>query len=298
MFEFLKNEWGMFLEELGAFKTSFKKMFGMEENPLMLMESTIKDDENIKFEFATKDNEVSGIEEIKDEPITYTFDDIDHKLSAYFGENIDDVRQNLSGDKTQHEVLREYAKYFKPYSNNYNMCNSAFKKYYDDKCLEIASGTIPVEQIRIFQNNMDIFTAGQEIFGENEQFIDSRVVDIFERIDSDNISKVTNILYHNDDQEVNIQGERLLAEVVSYMVDNKIKLDNDNNILQPIKLVLEDKLNQTNINLRIDDNWDDNYQQLLSDYRKYGCALDRISQYERELKVSTYEETLNNLCQV
>ena len=297
MFEFLKNEWGMFLEELGAFKTSFKKMFGMEENPLMLMESTIKDDENIKFEFAN-DNEVSGIEEIKDEPITYTFDDIDHKLSAYFGENIDDVRQNLSGDKTQHEVLREYAKYFKPYSNNYNMCNSAFKKYYDDKCLEIASGTIPVEQIRIFQNNMDIFTAGQEIFGENEQFIDSRVVDIFEKMDSESISKVTNILYHADDGEVNIQGERLLAEVVSYMVDNKIKMDKENNMLEPVKLVLEDKLNQTNVNLRIDDNWDENYQQLLSDYRKYGCALDRISQYERELKVNAYEETLNNLCQV
>lgn len=292
MFEFFKNEWEMFLGEMDSFKNTLKNLFGGNENPLMLMETNIAEEavEDQKFE-------LEQIEEVKEE-VKYVFDDVDHKLSAYFGENIEDVRQNISGDKTQHEVLREYATYFKPYSSNYNMCNCAFKKYYDDKCLEIASGTIPVEQIRIFQNNMDIFTAGQEMFGENEQFIDSRVVDVFEKLDTETINKVTNILNHSSDEEVNVQGERLFAEVVSYMVDNKIRMNKENNILEPVKMVLEEKLSETNTSLRVDDNWDENYQQLLSDYRKYGCALDRIEQYERELKVNEYEETLNNLCQI
>lgn len=299
MLEFFKNEWSMFMGELDSFKNAVKNLFGKSENPLMLMETNLTQKTSEKQNQTVETMNEALFEDVeKQEEVKYIFDDIDHKLSAYFGESIEEVRQNMSGDKTQHEVLREYATYFKPYSSNYNMCNCAFKKYYDDKCLEIASGTIPVEQIRIFQNNMDIFTAGQEIFGENEQFIDSRVVDVFERLDTETINKVTNILNHNSEEEVNIQGERLFAEVVSYMVDNKIKIGKDNNILEPVKMVLEEKLNETNTLLRIDDNWDENYQQLLSDYRKYGCALDRIEQYEREIKVNEYEETLNSLCQI
>ncbi len=279
MLEFLKNEWEMFLEEIDAFTSSFSRLFKGKENPLMLAASA---------------EEQQPVEELSQTEV-YKQDEIDNKLSAYFGENVDDIRQNISGDKTQHEVLREYAQYFKPYGNNYNMCNTAFKKYYDDKCLEIASGTIPVEQIRIFQNNMDIFTAGQEIFGENEQFIDSRAIEIFEKLDADKISEVTNILHHADENAINIKGERLLAEIVSYMVDNKIRYAKDSDILDPVKQVLEDKLHETNTSLRMNENWDEEYQQLLSNCRKYGHALDRIAQYEREIKTSELEQNLVNM---
>ena len=148
---------------------------------------------------------------------TYQLDGIDHKVTAYFGENIDELRVNMSGEKTQHEVLREYAQYFKPYTEAQDMCNSAFRKYYDRHALKIATEELPIEQARIIQNNVDLFIKGQEVFGENGQFIDSRVDTIFERIGIDQVNKVVGILHDNTEEGVNLQGERLFAEVITYM---------------------------------------------------------------------------------
>ena len=226
---------------------------------------------------------------------SYQLDGIDHKVTAYFGENIDELRVNMSGDKTQHEVLREYAQYFKPYSEAQDMCNSAFRKYYDRHALKIATEELPVQQARIIQNNVDLFIKGQEVFGENGQFIDSRVDTIFDRMGIDQVNKVVGILHDNTDDEVNVQGERLFAEVVTYMVDNGIKIEKDADVLEPIKSVLEEKLDDVHNNLKNHEDWNEEYQSLLSQERKYLYALNRIEQYETEQRISEFEEKLNDI---
>ena len=225
----------------------------------------------------------------------YQLDGIDHKVTAYFGENIDELRVNMSGDKTQHEVLREYAQYFKPYAESQDMCNTAFRKYYDRHALKIATEELPIEQARIIQNNVDLFIKGQEVFGENGQFIDSRVDTIFDKIGIDQVNKVVNILHDNTDEGVNVQGERLFAEIVTYMVDNGIKVEKDSNILEPIKSVLEEKLDDVHNNLKNHEDWNEEYQSLLSQERKYLYALNRIEQYETEQRISEFEEKLNDI---
>jgi hypothetical protein len=275
MLEFWKNEWELFLEDLASVKETVKRIFGVKENLLML-DVAVKPEENVQ--------------EVQ-EPV-YENDAIDHKVTAYFGEDIDAVRQNISGDKTQHEVLREYAQYFKPYVASHEMCNSAFRKYYDRHALEIATSDIPVEQLRIVQNNVDIFIGGQEVFGENGQFIDSRVDTIFKKVGAEQVNKMVNILHDNTDDSINIQGERLFAESIHYMVDNGIKIDKDGDLIKPIKTVLEDKLNNVHTNLRNHEDWNDEYQKLLSDERKYLYALNRIEQFETEQKISEFEAKL------
>lgn len=278
MFEFWKNEWELFLEDLNSIKNVVKRMFGARENLLML-DTAVKQDEAI----------------VEEEKQVYENDAVDHKVTAYFGEDIEAVRQNTSGDKTQHEVLREYARYFKPYVQSHEMCNNAFRKYYDRHALEIATNEITVEQLRIVQNNVDIFIGGQEVFGDNGQFIDSRVDSIFQKVGSDQINRMVNILHDNADDSINFQGERLFAEAVHYMVDNGIKIEKDGNLIEPMKTVLEDKLNDVHSNLRNHEDWNDEYQQLLSDERKYLYALNRIEQFETEQKISEFEAKLNDI---
>lgn len=278
MLEFWKNEWDLFLSDLASVKDVIKRMFGVKDNLLML---------NV----ATEEKEVV---ESAVEP-SYENDAVDHKVTAYFGEDIGTVRQNTSGDKTQHEVLREYAQYFKPYVASHEMCNNAFRKYYDRHALDIATNSIPVEQLRIVQNNVDIFIGGQEVFGDNGQFIDSRVDTIFQKVGETQINKMVNILHDNTDDSVNAQGERLFAEAVHYMVDNGIKIDKDGDLIKPIKTVLEDKLNNVHTNLRNHEDWNEEYQKLLSDERKYLYALNRIEQFETEQKISEFEAKLSDI---
>ena len=205
------------------------------------------------------------------------------------------MRQSVSGEKTQHEVLREYAQFFKPYNEAQEMCNSAFRKYYDRHALKIATEELPVAQARIIQNNVDLFIKGQEVFGDNGQFIDSRVDSIFEKVGVDEIEKAVDILHDNAEQGgVNVQGERLMAEVMTYMVDNGIKVDKNKNIMEPVKLVLEEKLNDVHTDLRNHDDWNDEYQALLSQERKYLYALNRIEQYETEQRISEFEQKIND----
>lgn len=283
MIDFWKNEWKLFLEDLGSFKNLFSKVFGPKDEYLMLESAVIEENEEKKVEV---ENEVST---------TYNPDGVDHKVIAYFGENVDELRQNISGDKTQHEVLREYAQFFKPYTEAQEMCNSAFRKYYDRHALKIATSELPIEQARIIQNNVDLFIKGQEVFGDNGQFIDSRVDTIFEKIGSDEVNKMVGILHDSNDSGVNMQGERLFAEIVSYMVDNGIKLGKTISIIEPSKLVLEEKLNEVHASLRNHEDWNDEYQALLSQERKYLYALNRIEQFETEQRINEFEQKINNI---
>lgn len=331
MLEFWKNEWKLFLEDIDSVKNVFARIFGRKEDYLMLKSGTQEDGEVLPKEEAVQaspvqvdekvpetkleespvigeslaqsfaqDNDIISeasaqeIEENSTEPV-YKLDSIDHKVTAYFGEDIDELRLNMSGDKTQYEVLREYAKYFKPYTEEQEMCNSAFRKYYDRHALKIATEELPIEQARIIQNNVDLFIKGQEVFGENGQFIDSRVDTIFDKMGIDKVNKVVNILHDNTDDGVNVQGERLFAEVITYMVDNGIKVEKDSDVLEPFKSVLEDKLDNVHNELKSHDDWNEEYQSLLSQERKYLYALNRIEQYETEQRISEFEEKLSDI---
>lgn len=281
MFEFWKNEWKLFLEDLHSVKNVFSKVFGRKQDYLLL-DSAQNEENDVSNEAAEQTN-------------AYVPDAIDHKVTAYFGENLDELRQNMSGDKTQHEVLREYAQFFKPYTESQEMCNSAFRKYYDRHALKIATEELPIEQARIVQNNVDLFIKGQEVFGENGQFIDSRVDTIFDKVGIDRVNKMVNILHDNTEGGVNTQGERLFAEVVTYMVDNGIKVEKDKSLIEPVKEVLEDKLNEVHTSLRSHEDWNDEYQALLSQERKYLYALNRIEQYETEQRINEFEQKINDL---
>lgn len=280
MFEFWKNEWQLFLEDIDSIKGFFGKVFTPKNKYLMLQSASTNSQ--------TENNEEEKVEE-------YVPDAVDHKVSAYFGEDIDTIRNNMSGDKTQHEVLRSYAQYFKPYTVEADMCNGAFKKYYDRHALKIATSELPIEQARIIQNNVDLFIKGQEVFGENNQFIDSRVDSIFEKAGIDQVEKVVNILHDNNGEAVNAQGERLFAEIVNYMVDNGIKIEKDGSLLEPVKQSLEEKLDEVHSELKSHDNWNDEYQSLISQERKYLYALNRIEQYETEQRIAEFEQKLSNI---
>ena len=256
MLEFWKNEWKLFIEDIHSVKNTFSKIFGGKKDYLLLE--------------AANEEVVEEVEKV------YQLDAVDHKVTAYFGEDINELRQNISGDKTQHEVLREYAQYFKPYAEAQEMCNSAFRKYYDRHALKIATEELPVAQARIVQNNVDLFIKGQEVFGENGQFIDSRVDSIFDKVGIEKVNKLVDILHDNSDGEINTQGERLFAEIATYMVDNGIKVEKNKPLIDPVKLVLEEKLNDVHSNLRNHEDWNEEYQALLSQERKYLYALNRI----------------------
>ncbi len=285
MKDFWKNEWKLFLEDLNSIKNMFLKIFGGKKDYLMLDSASTTEE--------VPQNDM--LEETITPTVQYEPDAIDHKVTAYFGENLDELRQNVAGEKTQHQVLREYAQFFKPYNESQEMCNSAFRKYYDRHALKIATEELPIAQARIIQNNVDLFIKGQEVFGENGQFIDSRVDSIFEKVGIKEVEKAVNILHDNAEEGgVNTQGERLMAEVLTYMVDNGIKVDKTTDLMQPVKLVLEEKLNDVHTDLRNHDDWNDEYQALLSQERKYLYALNRIEQYETEQRISEFEQKISD----
>lgn len=286
MLEFWKNEWKLFLEDMSSFKNAFVRIFGGKQDYLMLQEGVTEQE---------AETVTTGIQQAEPVVPAYEPDGIDHKVTAYFGENVEELRQNVSGEKTQHDVLREYAQFFKPYAESQEMCNSAFRKYYDRHALKIATEELPIEQARIIQNNVDLFIKGQEVFGDNGQFIDSRVDTIFDKIGIDQVNKVVNILHDNTEGGVNAQGERLFAEVITYMVDNGIKIEKEASVVNSVKLVLEEKLNDVHSSLRSHEDWNDEYQALLSQERKYLYALNRIEQYETEQRISEFEDKLNDM---
>lgn len=273
--EFFKNEWNLFLQDMEAIGNAFLSFFSKKEEPLM----------------------IAAAPEIIEEPEVqeYIPDEVDYKVETYFGENIVELKESFCGDKTQHEVLREYAQFFKPYGENAEMCQTAFKKYYDRHALKMAVNDFPIEQARIIQNNVDLFIEGQEVFGENGQFIDSRVDGIFEKAGMDRVSKMVSILGEADENGVNYQGERTFAEAICHMVDNGIKVQKDGDLVNPVRKALEEKLNDVHASLRSHEDWNDDYQALLSQERKYLYALNRIEQYETEERIAEFESKLNEL---
>ena len=273
--EFLKNEWKLFLQDMESIGNAVLSFFSRKEEPLM----------------------IAAAPEAIEEPIVqeYVPDEVDYKVETYFGENIGELKESFCGDKTQHEVLREYAQFFKPYGENAEMCQTAFKKYYDRHALKMAVNEFPIEQARIIQNNVDLFIEGQEVFGENGQFIDSRVDSLFEKVGMDKVSKMVSILGEADDNGINYQGERTFAEAICHMVDNGIKVDKDGNLVNPVRKALEEKLNNVHASLRSHEDWNDDYQALLSQERKYLYALNRIEQYETEERIAEFESKLNEL---
>ena len=275
MFEFWKNEWELFMDDLRTLGNMFSRIFGGEDEYLML-------DSADEFDNSASEED-------------YSFDSVDTNIENYFGETVEELRKNLSNDGTQHDALRSYAKFFKPYTENKEMCDSAFKKYYDRHALKLATNEFPVEQARIVQNNVDLFIQGQDIFGENGQFIDSRVDSIFDKVGIDEVNKMVDILHDNDESSVNEDGERMFAECVSYMVDNGVKVEEGASLICPVKSVLENKLSDVHSALRGHDDWNDEYQNLLSQERKYLYALNRIEQYETEKRISEFEKKLNEM---
>ena len=95
MFDFFKNEWKLFMEDLQSFKGVFGKIFGHKQEEYLMLNST-QDDATQQLD----------LENVVNQQVSkpYQPDEIDHKVTAYFGENLDELKQNLSGDKTQHEV--------------------------------------------------------------------------------------------------------------------------------------------------------------------------------------------------
>lgn len=266
---FFKKEWDLFKTDINNANTALENLFGYNK-------------------------EAHSEPENLEEPV-YLKDDVDMKLESFLGEPIDELRENACGDKTQHEVLREYATFFKPYTENPEMCQAAFRKYYDRHALKMAVNDFPVEQARIIQNNVDVFIRGQEIFGEGGQFVDSRVDTVFEKAGIDRVNKMVGILSDTVTDGKNLQGERLFAEAVSYMVDNGIKVGKDGSLVEPVKKSLEAKLDEVHNDLRAHDDWNEDYQALLSQERKYLYALNRIEQYETEQRISEFESKLNDL---
>ena len=265
---FFRREWDMFKADLNEANRSLEDLFG----------------------FAKEVPTVASFEEP-----TYLKDEVDIKLETYLGEPVEELKENACGDKTQHEVLREYASCFKPYAENAEMCQSAFKKYYDRHALKMAVNEFPVEQARIIQNNVDLFIKGQEVFGEGGQFIDSRVDTMFEKVGIGEVNKMVSILSDTVSDGKNLQGERIFAEAVSYMVDNGIKVEKNGTLIAPVKKSLEAKLNDVHTALRSHSDWNEEYQALLSQERKYLYALNRIEQYETEQRIAEFESKLNDL---
>lgn len=265
---FFKREWELFKTELDDANTALESLFGIQ-----------------------KKNEIVEAETFIAEPV-YLKDDVDMKLETFLGEPINELKESACGDRTQHEVLRDYAEFFKPYAENPDMCQVAFKKYYDRHALKMAVSELPLEQVRIVQNNVDIFIKGQESFGE--PFVDSRVDTIFEKAGIDEVNKVVGIIGNADSEGKSLKGERLFAEAVSYMVDHGIRVAKDGDLINPIRKAIEAKHDEVHSAMRSFEDVGPEYQDLLAKERTYLDALNRIEQYETEKRIAAFEAKMSD----
>lgn len=265
---FFKREWELFKTDLDNANSALESLFGIE-----------------------KKNEVVPEHAEYCEPV-YLKDEIDMKLETFLGEPINELKESACGDRTQHEVLRDYAEFFKPYAENPEMCQTAFKKYYDRHALKMAVSELPVEQVRIVQNNVDIFIKGQETFGE--PFVDSRVDTVFEKAGIDEVNKVIGIIGDCDSEGKTLKGERLFAEAVSYMVDHGIRVAKDGDLINPIRKAIEARHDEIHTAMRSFEDVGPEYQDLLARERTYLDALNRIEQYETEKRIAAFEAKMSD----
>lgn len=264
---FFKREWDLFKTDLDNANSALESLFGIE-----------------------KKNEIVEQPAQTIEPI-YLKDEVDMKLESFLGEPIDELKESECGDRTQHEVLRDYAEFFKPYAENPEMCQTAFRKYYDRHALKMAVSELPVEQVRIVQNNVDIFIKGQESFGE--PFVDSRVDTVFEKAGIDEVNKVVGIIGDCDSEGKTLKGERLFAEAVSYMVDHGIRVAKDGDLINPVRKAIEARHDEVHNSMRSFEDVGPEYQELLAKERTYLDALNRIEQYETEKRIAAFEARMS-----
>lgn len=304
---FFKREARLFKEDMTALGEMFAAPFESEDK--VLLDSPVKEDGFFKREwelFKTDlDNANSALEslfgiekknEIIEEPVqifepVYLKDEVDMKLESFLGEPISELKESACGDRTQHEVLRDYAEFFKPYAENPEMCQTAFRKYYDRHALKMAVSELPIEQVRIVQNNVDIFIKGQESFGE--PFVDSRVDTVFEKAGIDEVNKVVGIIGDCDSEGKTLKGERLFAEAVSYMVDHGIRVAKDGDLINPVRKAIEAKHDEVHSAMRSFEDVGPEYQELLAKERTYLDALNRIEQYETEKRIAAFEARMS-----
>ena len=265
---FFKREWELFKTDLDNANSALESLFGVEKKNKIALEAA----------------EVS-------EPV-YLKDEVDMKLESFLGEPIHELKESACGDRTQHEVLRDYAEFFKPYAENPEMCQTAFRKYYDRHALKMAVSELPIEQVRIVQNNVDIFIKGQESFGE--PFVDSRVDTVFEKAGIDEVNKVIGIIGDCDSEGKTLKGERLFAEAVSYMVDHGIRVAKDGDLINPIRKAIEAKHDEVHNSMRSFEDVGPEYQELLAKERTYLDALNRIEQYETEKRIAAFEAKMSD----
>ena len=262
---FFKREWELFKTDLDNANSALESLFGVE-----------------------KKNEIVDCAEA---PVEFK-DEVDVKLETFLGEPINELKESACGDRTQHEVLRDYAEFFKPYAENPDMCQMAFKKYYDRHALKMAVSELPIEQVRIVQNNVDIFIKGQESFGE--PFVDSRVDTVFEKAGIDEVNKVIGIIGDCDSEGKTLKGERLFAEAVNYMVDHGIRVAKDGGLIDPVKKAIEAQHDEIHNAMRSFEDVGPEYQELLAKERTYLDALNRIEQYETEKRIAAFEAKMSD----
>ena len=263
---FFKREWELFKTDLDNANSALESLFGIEK----------KNDE---------------IVECAEVPVEFK-DEVDVKLETFLGEPINELKESACGDRTQHEVLRDYAEFFKPYAENPDMCQMAFKKYYDRHALKMAVSELPIEQVRIVQNNVDIFIKGQESFGE--PFVDSRVDTVFEKAGIDEVNKVIGIIGDCDSEGKTLKGERLFAEAVNYMVDHGIRVAKDGGLIDPVRKAIEAQHDEIHSAMRSFEDVGPEYQELLAKERTYLDALNRIEQYETEKRIAAFEAKMSD----
>ena len=90
------------------------------------------------------------------------------------------------------------------------------------------------------------------------------------------------------------QGVTLVL-IYFYININGIKLDKTADLVSRVKKSLEAKLEDVHASLRTHEDWNEEYQALLSQERKYLYALNRIEQYETEERIAEFESKLNEL---
>lgn len=273
---FFVKEWELFVEDMKAIKgvLSFDKPTFLSSKKSFALNAATDDEGTIDY-----------VEE------KYELDPVEHKVVKFLCEDIGGLKTQFTSSGTQLDALKAYAEHFQEYKESPEMCHAAFQKYYDKHALRMAVSEVPVEQIKIVQNNADLFVKGQETFGEGAQFIDSRVDNVFEKAGKDQVVKMLDILSEGTDEQ-KADAERTFAELVQNMVDSGIKVGNDGDLVGPFKKVLESKLDSVHTKLKSQDEWNQEYQSLLTEERKCLYSLNKIEQHETEKQIKDFEKKL------
>ena len=92
MLEFWKNEWKLFLEDIGFVKNTFASIFGGNKQ-LMLNQAEPQQQPEVQEQL-----QVPVMEQPVEEMVTMAYqpDGIDNKVTAYFGESLEELRNSTT----------------------------------------------------------------------------------------------------------------------------------------------------------------------------------------------------------